>query len=99
MPPAVTLGGSRRIVIEGLRKSQNAQHVGQKRRLDEQYGPSAFSMFIEEAELVSNLWKRIEGCHCTFLVLKDFADPGRLWVRETSHADHMEQLFLQRKRR
>ena len=73
MPLAVPLD-SHRIVTEALEKSQNVDQVGWKRKYDEQLNLSTLPMVMNEVELASNLWKRIEGCHCTFIVFENHAE-------------------------
>ena len=60
--PPVLPTHSRRVVIEGLEKSQDADQVDRQVDSDEHPNFSTCSMIMDEDELFSELWKRIEGC-------------------------------------
>ena len=65
---------SRRVVVEGLEKSQDAGQVGQEEHLNEQPKLSTFSVIIDEDEPFSEFWKRIEGCESTFPLFNYYVD-------------------------
>jgi hypothetical protein len=68
-PPAVPTA-SRRVVIEGLEKAENANHV----TVDEKSSTSTLSITMHEDEPLSDVWNRIKGCPSSVLTCKHYID-------------------------
>ena len=69
---------SRKIVIRGLEKVQDAEKTEQRVSEDELLELPTLSMTMHEEEPLCELWNRIESCTCTFLISKHYINTQQL---------------------